>query len=78
VRRNAERIAIALALVENGHARGSTAEQLGISRRTLHNKIKDYGLTLSVCLELVVDSASDLHSLAESASRRRRLERKQE
>ncbi|HEX4355002.1 MAG TPA: helix-turn-helix domain-containing protein [Polyangiales bacterium] len=78
VRRNAERTAIALALIENGHSRTGTAEQLGISRRTLHNKIKEYGLTLSACFELVVETATDLHSLAESASRRKRNERKTE
>lgn len=50
--RAAERTEIARALVENGHNRTHAATALGISRRTLLNKIKAYGLTRLVCRQL--------------------------
>lgn len=40
----AERRIVALALIEHGHNRTYTARALGISRRTLLNKIKGYKL----------------------------------
>jgi hypothetical protein len=52
VARVAERREIAVALVERGHSRTYAAKALGISRRTLLNKIKQYGLTRVRCNEL--------------------------
>ena len=56
--RAAERTEIARALVENAHNRTHAATALGISRRTLLNKIKQYALTRAICRQL----ASDLPS----------------
>jgi DNA-binding NtrC family response regulator len=53
--RNAERTEIARALIENGHNRTHAAAALGISRRTLLNKIKQYGLTRVICRQLAGD-----------------------
>jgi DNA-binding NtrC family response regulator len=53
--RNAERTEIARALIENGHNRTHAAAALGISRRTLLNKIKQYGLTRAICRQLAGD-----------------------
>jgi len=53
--REAERCEIARALVEEGHNRTHAANALGISRRTLLNKIKGYGLTRAVCRQLAGD-----------------------
>ncbi len=53
--RNAERVEIARALIENGHNRTHAANALGISRRTLLNKIKQYGLTRLICRQLAGD-----------------------
>lgn len=50
-----ERRELAIALIENDHSRTYTATVLGISRRTLLNKIKLYGLTRKACRELVGD-----------------------
>ena len=47
--RNAERSEIAKALMEHQQNRTHTAIALGISRRTLLNKIKEYGITERVC-----------------------------
>lgn len=47
--RGAERAEIARALMEHGHNRTHTAGALGISRRTLINKIKEYALTRAAC-----------------------------
>ena len=47
--RNAERAEIARALLEHGHNRTHTAQSLGISRRTLINKIREYSLTRAAC-----------------------------
>jgi DNA-binding NtrC family response regulator len=47
--RAAERAEIARALLEHGHNRTHTAHALGISRRTLINKIRDYSLTRAAC-----------------------------
>ncbi len=55
--RAAERTEIARALVENGHNRTHAANALGISRRTLLNKIKAYGLTRLVCRQLAQGAA---------------------
>jgi transcriptional regulator with PAS, ATPase and Fis domain len=55
--RNAERVEIARALVENGHNRTHAANALGISRRTLLNKIKAYGLTRLICRQLATGVA---------------------
>jgi DNA-binding NtrC family response regulator len=52
--RAAERAEIARVLEENRQNRTHAAMALGISRRTLLNKIKQYGLTAQVCRELVV------------------------
>jgi DNA-binding NtrC family response regulator len=49
-------------LVEKGHNRTQAAHALGISRRTLLNKIKHYGLTRAVCRQL----AGDVHPLPSS------------
>jgi DNA-binding NtrC family response regulator len=46
-------------LVEKEHNRTHAAHALGISRRTLLNKIKHYGLTRAVCRQL----AGDAHPL---------------
>jgi DNA-binding NtrC family response regulator len=54
--RNAERVEIARALIENGHNRTHAANALGISRRTLLNKIKGYGLTRLICRQLAGDT----------------------
>jgi DNA-binding NtrC family response regulator len=53
--RNAERVEIARALMENGHNRTHAANALGISRRTLLNKIKQYGLTRLICRQLATE-----------------------
>ena len=53
--RAAERTEIARALLENGHNRTHAATALGISRRTLLNKIKQYGLTRIICRQLAGD-----------------------
>jgi DNA-binding NtrC family response regulator len=53
--RAAERTEIARALVENAHNRTHAAAALGISRRTLLNKIKQYALTRVVCRQLAGD-----------------------
>ena len=47
--RSAERAEIARALKEHRHNRTHAAMALGISRRTLLNKIKEYGLTRREC-----------------------------
>ena len=47
--RRAERAEIARALMEHAHNRTHTAEALGISRRTLINKIREYTLTRAAC-----------------------------
>ena len=47
--RNAERGEIARALMEHRQNRTHTAQALGISRRTLLNKIKEYGITEKRC-----------------------------
>lgn len=47
--RNAERSEIARALMEHHQNRTHTAVALGISRRTLLNKIKEYGITETAC-----------------------------
>lgn len=47
--RGAERAEIARALMEHGHNRTHTAGALGISRRTLINKIRAYALTRAAC-----------------------------
>ena len=47
--RGAERAEIARALMEHQHNRTHTAGALGISRRTLINKIKEYALTRAAC-----------------------------
>ena len=47
--RGAERAEIARALMQHGHNRTHTAGALGISRRTLINKIKEYTLTRAAC-----------------------------
>jgi transcriptional regulator with PAS, ATPase and Fis domain len=47
--RAAERAEIARVLEENAHNRTHAASALGISRRTLLNKIKQYGLTPAAC-----------------------------
>lgn len=58
--RAAERTEIARALLENGHNRTHAANALGISRRTLLNKIKQHGLTRLICRQL----AGDVHAVA--------------
>ena len=47
--RSAERQEIARALEEHGHNRTHAAHALGISRRTLLNKIKQYQLSRPAC-----------------------------
>jgi DNA-binding NtrC family response regulator len=47
--RAAERAEIARVLEEHGQNRTHAAANLGISRRTLLNKIKQYGLTPEAC-----------------------------
>jgi DNA-binding NtrC family response regulator len=42
---NSERDIIELTLFQNNHSRKSTAQALGISRVTLYNKMKKYGIT---------------------------------
>jgi DNA-binding NtrC family response regulator len=51
--RAAERTEIARVLEEYKQNRTHAAMALGISRRTLLNKIKAYGLTQQVCREIV-------------------------
>jgi DNA-binding NtrC family response regulator len=51
--RAAERGEIAKVLEEFRQNRTHAAMALGISRRTLLNKIKQYGLTPAICRELV-------------------------
>lgn len=51
--RAAERCEIARVLQEHRQNRTHAAYELGISRRTLLNKIKEYGLTSRLCRELV-------------------------
>ena len=53
--RAAERTEIARALVENAHNRTHAAVALGISRRTLLNKIKQHALTRAICRQLAGD-----------------------
>lgn len=53
--RACECLEIAKALVQNGFSRTHSAKALGISRRTLLNKIKQYTLTRPVCRGLVGD-----------------------
>jgi DNA-binding NtrC family response regulator len=53
--RQAEIKEIARALVEHNHNRTHTAVYLGISRRSLLNKIRLYGLTRLLCRELAGD-----------------------
>jgi len=52
--RAAERGEIAKVLEEFRQNRTHAAMALGISRRTLLNKIKQYGLTPQICREIVV------------------------
>jgi transcriptional regulator with PAS, ATPase and Fis domain len=47
--RDAERAEISRALMEHSHNRTHAAGALGISRRTLINKIKAYSLTRAAC-----------------------------
>ena len=56
--RAAERTEIARVLEEYKQNRTHAAMALGISRRTLLNKIKAYGLTHQVCRELVQPTAA--------------------
>ncbi|MDD9938636.1 MAG: hypothetical protein OXT09_33810 [Myxococcales bacterium] len=51
--RAAERQEIARVLEEHGQNRTHAAMSLGISRRTLLNKIKQYGLTPEACRHLL-------------------------
>jgi DNA-binding NtrC family response regulator len=51
--RAAERAEIARVLEEHRQNRTHAAMALGISRRTLLNKIKAYGLTVQACREIV-------------------------
>ena len=51
--RAAERAEIARTLENHGQNRTHAAMSLGISRRTLLNKIKQYRLTPSACRELL-------------------------
>jgi transcriptional regulator with PAS, ATPase and Fis domain len=51
--RAAERHEIARVLEEHGQNRTHAAMRLGISRRTLLNKIKQYALTPQACRELL-------------------------
>jgi DNA-binding NtrC family response regulator len=57
--RAAERTEIARALVENSHNRTHAAMALGISRRTLLNKIKQHALTRAICRQL----AGEVHPM---------------
>jgi DNA-binding NtrC family response regulator len=57
--RAAERAEIAKVLEEHRQNRTHAAMSLGISRRTLLNKIKQYGLTPSVCKEMVQAQAAN-------------------
>jgi transcriptional regulator with PAS, ATPase and Fis domain len=57
--RAAERLEIARVLEENRQNRTHAAIALGISRRTLLNKIKQYGLTVQVCKDLVQAEAAN-------------------
>lgn len=56
--RAAERAEIAKALEENRQNRTHAAVALGISRRTLLNKIKQYGLTPAACREYRQESSN--------------------
>lgn len=55
--RAAERAEIARVLEEHRQNRTHAAMALGISRRTLLNKIKAYGLTPQACKEYVTEPA---------------------
>ena len=57
--RAAERTEIARALEENSQNRTHAAVALGISRRTLLNKIKQYGLTREICKQLAAPTAAN-------------------
>lgn len=57
--RAAERTEIARALEENSQNRTHAAIALGISRRTLLNKIKQYGLTRDICRQLAAPTAAN-------------------
>ena len=57
--RAAERAEIAKVLEEHRLKRTHAAMALGISRRTLLNKIKQYGLTPQVCKEMVHAAAAN-------------------
>jgi DNA-binding NtrC family response regulator len=54
----AARAEIARVLEENRQNRTHAATALGVSRRTLLNKIKEYGLTPRACRELVSQVAA--------------------
>jgi DNA-binding NtrC family response regulator len=62
--RAAERTEIARALVENAHNRTHAATALGISRRTLLNKIKQYALTRSICRQLAGDMPGGMPAMS--------------
>jgi DNA-binding NtrC family response regulator len=57
--RAAERAEIARVLEEHRQNRTHAAMTLGISRRTLLNKIKQYGLTPQVCRDYVASLAAN-------------------
>ena len=57
--RAAERAEIARVLEEYRQNRTHAAGALGISRRTLLNKIKQYGLTPQVCKEMIKAEAAN-------------------
>jgi DNA-binding NtrC family response regulator len=56
--RNAERLEIARGLILSGHNRTYAAKYLGVARRTLLTKIKQYGLTRVKCNELAGEPVS--------------------
>jgi DNA-binding NtrC family response regulator len=66
--RAAERTEIARALVENAHNRTHAAAALGISRRTLLNKIKQHSLTRTLCRQLAGDVRSPVQLAAGAPS----------
>lgn len=66
--RAAERTEIARALLENGHNRTHAASALGISRRTLLNKIKQHGLTRLICRQLAGEAHVSVPTLAIAAN----------
>jgi DNA-binding NtrC family response regulator len=66
--RAAERGEIAKVLEEFRQNRTHAAMALGISRRTLLNKIKQYGLTPQICRELVHAPASSPAALQPAAN----------